>query len=169
MRGDLDLIVPRGLAAFAVPGGRRFYHGGLSPQELLIPVLTVRQEVQEGPGKIKVVLSITGNRIVTGTFSAVVSFQPDLFNPELPVRVVARNRQGQEVARVRSGDGYDEQSGVVTLRGKDPQTLRLLVTRTLAKGDKVLLEAHDTQTDRLLGRSEAAPVAAKVEVHDERE
>ncbi len=169
MRGDLDVIAPRGLAAFAVPGGRRFYHSGLSPQELLIPVLAVRQEVQEGASKAKVVVRVTGNRIVTGGFSAVIEFQPDLFTPELPVRLVALNKQGQAVAQIRGGDGYDEPTGVVTLTGGRAQTLRLVVTKNLARGDRLTLEIHDAHTDRLLGRSEPVPVATKVEVSDELE
>jgi hypothetical protein len=167
VRGNLDLVVPRGLAAFSVPGGRRFYHGGLSPQELLIPVLAIRQEAGEKPGKTRVGLAVTGNRVVTGTFSAVVTFEPDLFTGELPVRVVARNRQGQVVAQVLGGEGFDEQSGVVVLKGKGPQKLRLVVTRNLGKGERVTLEAHDTRTDTLLARSEPAYVNARVEVSDE--
>jgi hypothetical protein len=167
VRGALDLVVPRGLAAFAVPGSRRFYHSGLSPQELLIPVLAVRQEVQEGPSKAKIVLRVTGNRIVTGGFSAVVEFQPDLFTPDLPARLVARNKQGQVVAQVRGGDGYDEPSGVVTLTGGRAQTVRLVVTKNLAKGDRVILEVYDARTDRRLARSEPVPVAAAVEVGDD--
>ena len=39
--GDLDIIAPRGLGVFASGGGLQFFHGGLSPQELIVPVITV--------------------------------------------------------------------------------------------------------------------------------
>jgi hypothetical protein len=167
LRGDLDLIAPRGLAAFSVPGGRRFYHGGLSPQELLIPVLAVRQAAAEKLGKLRVTLAVTGNRITTGGFSATATFERDLFTAELPVRVLARNRHGEVVAQVLGGQGFDEATGAVVLKGEGPQKLRLVVTKNLPKGDRVTLEAHDTRTDALLARSEPAPVAARVEVGDE--
>src|SRR6267142_650513 len=38
---DLDIIVPRGLAVFRAGGSKQFFHGGLSPQELLIAVIVV--------------------------------------------------------------------------------------------------------------------------------
>ncbi|HWH28985.1 MAG TPA: PglZ domain-containing protein, partial [Mycobacteriales bacterium] len=39
--GDLDVLVPRGLALISAGGARGFFHGGASPQELLVPVITV--------------------------------------------------------------------------------------------------------------------------------
>ena len=39
---DLEVAVPWGLGAFRVPGGASaYFHGGMSPQELAIPVLTL--------------------------------------------------------------------------------------------------------------------------------
>src|SRR5205823_3799704 len=78
--GDLDVIVPRGLAIFSAGGARRFFHGGLSPQELLIPVIQVRTRVV-GPGtKPKLKVQIVGRKVTTGVFSATFAFEPDLFS-----------------------------------------------------------------------------------------
>ena len=42
IEGNLEIAVPKGFACFKVPGGHNsFFHGGLSPQEVLIPVLTL--------------------------------------------------------------------------------------------------------------------------------
>ena len=40
---DLDIAVPWGFACFKVKGGAdAYFHGGMSPQELIIPVVTLR-------------------------------------------------------------------------------------------------------------------------------
>ena len=42
---DLDLIIPKGLGVFRTGGGLQFFHGGLSPQELIVPVVTVTARI----------------------------------------------------------------------------------------------------------------------------
>ncbi len=44
MGGDLELAFPRGLDAFKAGGATTYFHGGLSPQELIVPVLTFTLE-----------------------------------------------------------------------------------------------------------------------------
>jgi hypothetical protein len=162
--GDLDLVVPRGLAMFAAGGARRFLHGGLSPQELLVPVITIRAHVTLPPSSRKVALRVAGDRITTGVFSASLSFEADLFTTELEVRVSARNRGGAEVAKIVAGEGYDEQTGSVRLRGGAPQIITFRVTTSLNKGDRVILQAYDADSDRLLAKSKPADVVADVGV-----
>src|SRR5260370_38796116 len=67
LRGNLDLIVPRGLSAFSVRGGRRFYHSGRSPQGLLVPLLVVRRQRDAKPGKARIEVACTRERGVTVT------------------------------------------------------------------------------------------------------
>jgi len=83
------------------------------------------------------------------------------------VQVVARNRRGEESAKVVTGEGYDEASGSVLLKGGRAQVVTLRVTRPLAKGDRVTVEIYDAQADRLLARSKPADVLAEVRVGDE--
>ncbi len=162
--GDLDLVVPRGLAMFAAGGARRFLHGGLSPQELLVPVITIQAHVAAPPGSRKVAARVAGDRITTGVFSASLSFEADLFTTELQVRVSARNRSGAEVARIVAGEGYDDQTGSIRLRGGASQIITFRVTRSLNKGDRVILQAYDADSDRLLAKSRPAEVVADVTV-----
>src|SRR5262249_55938010 len=135
--GDLDLVVPTGLGAFVGSGTRRFFHGGLSPQELLIPVLDVRVPLREPSQKRKVSVEIAGKRITTGAFSARIGFESDLFTPELPVRLVARRQPGEEVARLVAGEGFEANTAVVVLRGAQPQIVTFRVTLSLVRGDRV--------------------------------
>jgi len=162
--GDLDLVVPRGLAIFAAPGARRFLHGGLSPQELLIPVITVRVRSAATPMAKNIVAAIASHRITTGVFSASLSLSPDLFTTDLKVRIVAQNRSGQEVARIVAGEGYDERSGVVTLLSRKPRIVTFCVTEPLKKGDRVTLHVYEAETDRLLSESQPAEVATEIGV-----
>lgn len=167
IQGDLDLIFPRGLALFSAGGARRFFHGGLSPQELIIPVIEVRAQMPEVAGKPKIKAQIAGSKVATGVFSATLSLEPDLFTREFRVRVVARNRAGDQVARVVTGDGYDEQTGSVILGGEHPQVLTFRVTSSLSKGDRVVLELYAAEGDRLAAKSPPADVVAHVGVGDE--
>jgi hypothetical protein len=162
--GDLDLVVPRGLAMFGVAGARRFLHGGLSPQELLVPVIVVRAHVAVPTGGGKITARVAGDRITTGVFSASLAFEADLFTVERRVRVSARNRRGMEVAKVVAGDGYEEETGSVRLRGDSPQVVTFRITAPLAKGDQVTIHVYDADTDRLLTTSQPAQVATQVEV-----
>jgi len=162
--GGLDLVVPRGLAIFATAGARRFLHGGLSPQELVIPVISIRVGSPACRSAKHVDAAIAGGRITTGVFSASLSFTPDLFTPELKVRVVARNRSGQEIAKIVTGAGYDETTGIVSLRGSEPQILTFRVIAPLKKGDGVTLHVYEAETDRLLGKSKTAKVVTDVGV-----
>jgi hypothetical protein len=162
--GDLDLVVPRGLAMFGVPGARRFLHGGLAPQELLVPVIVVRAHMAAPARGGKITARVAGDRITTGVFSASLAFEADLFTVERRVRVSARNRRGVEVARAVAGEGYDEQTGSVRLQGTAPQVITFRVTESLAKGDRVTLHVYESETDLLLTTSRPAEVVADVGV-----
>jgi PglZ domain len=67
---DLDIVVPRGLAVFRAGGGRQFFHGGLSPQELIVPLIVLDVAQAPQPQKLAVRMRIAGDRITTGVFAA---------------------------------------------------------------------------------------------------
>jgi hypothetical protein len=165
IKSDLDLIAPRGLAVFAAGGARRFFHGGLSPQELLVPVVVCETQKAVAPQKLRVGVSVAGNRITTGVFSASVEFDPDLLRSEIDVRITAvRRSDGAVVARTVAGDGYDSVSGKVTVTAERPAVLTLQVTESLSTGDEIQVQVFDASTDRLLEDaivSVAAPVDVK--------
>ncbi len=165
--GDLDLVVPRGLAIFAAGGARRFFHGGLSPQELLVPVILVTTQAAAAvPSTVRI--EVAGGRITTGVFSASVALEPNLFTGEVVARVSARDRSGEDVARLVAGEGYDETTGVVRLRTdpQAPQVLTFRVVKPLRKGERVTLEVYDSATDRRLAESKPAEVVSDVRVGD---
>jgi len=167
---DVDLIVPRGLAVFRTGGSKQFFHGGLSPQELVVPVIVVDTEPAQAPKQLQVDVSVAGGRITTGAFAATVSFTGDLFTSEITVRVIAKGAKGSGVvARVVSGDGYDPATGSVALRADGPPpVLTFQVTSNLERDTTVEIEVLDARTGIRLGGVEAN-VPAKIVVEDELE
>ncbi|MDE0375151.1 MAG: PglZ domain-containing protein [bacterium] len=164
--GDLDLIVPRGLAVFRAGGARQFFHGGLSPQELIVPVIVVESRRAPEPQKLKVGITVAGGRITTGIFAATISFDGDLFTNEVRVRVFAGSGGGPPVARVVSGDGYDPDTGTVTVGTGRSSVLTFLVIENLGANTEVNLQVLDARTGLKLA-SATAPVASPVVVEDE--
>lgn len=164
--GDLDLIVPRGLAVFRARGGRQFFHGGLSPQELIVPVIVVEPKRAPEPQKLKVDITVAGARITTGVFAATISFEGDLFTNAVRVRVVAGSGGGPPVARVVSGDGYDPDTGTVTVGTGRSCVLTFLVIENLGANTEVNLQVLDAQTGLKLATA-TAPVSSPVVVKDE--
>lgn len=162
---DLDIVVPRGLAVFRAGGGRQFFHGGLSPQELIVPVIIVDLVKTPEPQKLKVAVAVAGGRITTGVFAATLEFSGDLFTNQITVRVVAAETAGQPVARVVSGDGYDADSGTITVTTAQPSVLTFQVIANLGAGDAIALQVLDARTGRKL-TSSTVDVKASIVVED---
>ncbi|MYC69962.1 MAG: PglZ domain-containing protein [Gemmatimonadetes bacterium] len=163
--GDLDLVVPKGLAVFKAGGRRQFFHGGISPQELVVPVVVAELEQASPPQKVEVAVTVAGDRIMTGVFAASLSFVGDLFVQEVTVRVVAGRGGGQPVARIVSGDGYDPHSGAVMVAANESQVLTFQVTENLDADSEVELQVFEAKSGRKLG-SAVAPVASRVVVEE---
>jgi hypothetical protein len=165
--GDLDLVVPRGLAVFPVSGSRQFFHGGLSPQELVVPVLVLDLAARAGhtddPG---VEVAVAGKGITTGVFAATLTCAGSLFTDKVLVRVVAKTAKGTTpVARVVAGDGYDVESGTVVL-SVEPSVLTFQVTANLDPSTKVDLQVLDATTGLELKRVKV-PVAHAVVIEED--
>lgn len=64
---SLDFWIPKGVNRFHFAGGARFVHGGAMPQEIVIPVITVRATDNESAKIKEVGISLLGasNKVVT--------------------------------------------------------------------------------------------------------
>lgn len=67
--GSLDFWVPKGASRFHFAGGARFVHGSAMPQEVVVPVITVRVSEAEHAKTKSVSISLLGtaNKVVTNT------------------------------------------------------------------------------------------------------
>jgi hypothetical protein len=166
--GDLDVVVPRGLALIAAGGARGFFHGGLSPQEVVVPVVTVRVPTAVGTTMITVEVQIA-RKITSQIFTAQVLLGHSLLSEPLTVRPVAvRVSDGEQVSAIATAGGAEQGEGLVRLKPGEPVILGFRVTRSLAKNDRIELKVFDARTDRQRGVSEKpATVTRRLEVEDE--
>jgi len=103
--GSMDFWVPKGASRFHFAGGARFVHGSAMPQEIVVPVITVRESEADHAKTRYVSISLLGgtNKVVTNT-QRFEFIQTDAVSE----RVLARS----VVVSLRDGDKpiSDEQS-----------------------------------------------------------
>ena len=128
---DLDLATPWTFACFKSKGGARaYFHGGLSPQELIIPVLTMTptgQSLAGPPAGIEWKLSPGSAKLSTRFLSVqITGFVTRLFDIELP-KVRIEVRAGKKVVSrpVSASYGFVDGTGEVKLKTAldDPKTI----------------------------------------------
>ena len=116
--GDLEIVTPRTLACFKAGGGNAFFHGGLSLQELVVPVVSVRARVQAMPTS-EISWRLAGpKRVTTRVYS--VSIQGEaagLFDVEAPRVRVELRADGRKVGKLQDADyGLEREAEDITLR-----------------------------------------------------
>jgi uncharacterized protein (TIGR02687 family) len=144
--GSLDFWVPRGAARFHFSGGARFVHGSAMPQEIVIPVITLRESENESAKTRAVQFSLLGssNKVVTNK-------QRFEFIQTEPVseRVLARTvlvslRDGATLISDEISVTFDSTSGLI-----DERKRSVMLTIKSGSYDKTkdhFLIARDAQT-----------------------
>lgn len=140
MDSDLDIATPWTFAYFKAKGGARaYFHGGLSPQELIVPVavLVPTMQAMAGPPKgIDWKLVPGSEKLTTRFFSVQVSGTgTGLFALEAPkVRVEIRAKGKCVSTPVSASYGFENATGEVVLRVSDadpkqiePNTVTVMV------------------------------------------
>ena len=119
----MSIATPWNLAAFKTAGPTAYFHGGLSPQEILLPVLTLTPRsgvAASGSKRLKWDLTLGSQKITSRFLSLTITGQSQgLFDADWPsVRVEVRF-SGELCSMPVSGTyGYNEATGEVALRGK---------------------------------------------------
>lgn len=137
---NLSIATPWNLAAFKTAGPTAYFHGGLSPQEILLPVLTLTPRsgvAASGSKRLKWDLTLGSQKITSRFLSLTITGQSQgLFDADWPsVRVEVRFN-GELCSMPVSGTyGYNEATGEVALRAKqedrsvtEPDTVALMLT-----------------------------------------
>jgi PglZ domain len=163
--GDLELATPFGLAGFSAGGGRGYLHGGLSLQELIIPVLVIRPAAAAAPvvsAQIEWSLTPGSAKLATRFFSVTIGGKAvgmfELVPPRVRVEIRARNRSVS--LPVTASYGFQEATGEIELRRKsdepnelEPNTVALRIIGEIdQKAVSVLL--IDSRTDQTLKKLE---------------
>ena len=164
--GGLDIITPRGLGVFVAGGGLQFFHGGLSPQELVVPVITVVSEEPTAEPKYEIGLSVAGGRITTGIVAVTIEMTGDLFTRESGVRVVL-SQDGNRIARVVGGDEIDPSTDTINATVDESRVITMQITANVAAGSMATLEVLDASTGVRLGNAVEVDVAAHVIVEED--
>jgi hypothetical protein len=131
--GDLEMAFPRGLACFRVKGGvGGYFHGGISLQEMVIPVasLRARPTATSGPASgVKVRLEFGKSVITNRFFSMVATLEVQgLFPPEeIRVRAAVMANKKEVGFCAMAAYGFEEGSREITLRKQAPNALTFML------------------------------------------
>lgn len=139
--GDVDLVTPMGFGCFKAAGGsNQYYHGGLSLQEIIIPILTV-QPGQEYPSSTKEPaflweLKLGSNQITTRFFSVIISGNAtDLY--AVPPKVRVEMKYGNQIfsTPVASSYGFQDTTKDIEMKREEGSTTLAANTVTLFIAD----------------------------------
>jgi hypothetical protein len=138
---EWDLVTPWNFARFKTQGARAYFHGGLSPQELVVPVLTLerKQATPRHQPQIDWALTLGSPKITTRFLSVTVGGRvTGLFDLAPPrVRVEVRGAGGSLSTLVSASYGLQEGTGDVTLRPEqqDPKSIDPLAVALMINGE----------------------------------
>ncbi|MGQ0678939.1 MAG: PglZ domain-containing protein [Actinomycetota bacterium] len=151
-----SLVVPDGMTVFG-SSGAGFFHGGISPQEAIVPVIVVDLENSDRPGSefLTVQVEIPGGKVAAEAFSARVSLAGSLFALDVSVRITATYPSGETVARLVPGGAVDPHTGTVRLDPNADSILTFLVSRDLNKGQTLDVNVIDASNGRRLALAQA--------------
>jgi len=170
--GNLEMATPWNLSCFKVKGGAmEYFHGGLSLQELVIPVLSVRLAAIPAPAAVaRVQWALTlGSPIISTRFLSVTveGRSEELLPIEPPaIRVEVRGAGNQPISvPVSASYGFLEATKDVQLEleADEPQaiaknTVTLMITET-PPVDEVTVHLLDATTGVSLERLDHVPFA----------
>ncbi len=167
--GDLELGVPVGTGGFKVAGGSMaYFHGGASPQELLLPVVVVTGRAEARPvggGGVSWNLTLGGQSISSPFVSVqITGTKEQLFVEDLP-RVRLEVLEGRKIISkvVSAVYGHHSQSESVQLEldpeTGDPRPNSVVVSLSPLPGsDTVEVRLVDVEGNEVLARLKDVPV-----------
>ena len=157
---DLDFVFPSNNSVFKAGGDLAYYHGGLSLQELLIPVLTIRMpvEIKSQGGQVNVSLSKVPEKIANRIVTFGISSETSLFgSEEIVIRPVLLSN-GQHVGHVGMVLDAEHDSLTHSVRMKAGTTCTVGVQLLRDDVDSVEIVVLDPETDRILAKSNKIPI-----------
>lgn len=168
--GDFDIAVPWGLGAFKTPGGARaYFHGGMAPQELAVPILTLKPMTTGKVTPLDAIqweLRLGTQKIATRFFSVqIMARSTSLFQFDPPrVRIEVRSKGDKIAEPVSATYGLVEGTQEIELRTQtndprsvEPNTVTMMISGKAGKTATVHL--LDAETGRELARIEKIDVA----------
>jgi hypothetical protein len=147
VESEFDIAVPWTFAVFkAKGGGRAYFHGGLSPQEVIVPVAVMKPRAKVAASSTGMEWTLTPGtaKLTTRFFSVQITAtqgQASLFGFEPPkVRVELRANKKCVSLAVSASYGFQDATGEVTLKvaendtkQTEPNTVTLMLTEEIAQ------------------------------------
>jgi len=170
---SLEIAVPWNFACFKVPGGAEaYFHGGMSPQELVIPVVTLtsKKNVAGATGEIAWQVVLGSQKISTRLCSVQISGKATGLFELVPPKVQVEIRTGQNGISlpVSASYGLEEATGNVQLKRAEndlqaiePNTIALVITGPAPKAT-VSLHVLDATSGAELARLDTIEMAIAI-------
>lgn len=150
LSGDMELVFPKGLAIFRKQGGAEaYFHGGLSLQELVIPVLSLRLEGPQKTAKASDLRLTPGAEPVTTRTFKVDLIYASMIEPERTVRLSVL-KGDQEVGEVMVAEGFNDQTKEVALVSQKSNTVFLKLSSDLEGQGEFTVQVVDSHTGLVL-------------------
>ncbi len=171
---DLEMAVPWNLAGFRTAGPTAYFHGGLSPQEILLPVVIVTPKMVGGSKasrKLSWDLALGSAKVTTRFLSVRVQAHSEgLFAEAWPLVRVEVRAAGDVCAIPVSGSyGFQETTGAVALRATEmdsatteANTVTLMLTDKTPKRGFVSIHVVDAATGVELKKIENVEVSIAI-------
>ncbi|MPR06286.1 PglZ domain-containing protein [Microvirga tunisiensis] len=153
---DLDFVFPLGAKVFKAGGDLAYHHGGPSLQEMIVPVLGVRLQVEAAAVNEKNALQVAHDDVITNrVFTVRIELGNSLFSAARSIRptVVSGDRQ---VALMGMSDPPKEPDGSLRLEPRKTAMVGFLLRDDDAKS--VRIQILDGDTDAVLYSSKEIPV-----------
>lgn len=118
--GSVDFWLPKGAMRFHFAGGARFVHGSAMPQEVIVPLITVRESESDKARTRPVEISLMGfsNKVVTNTQRFELIQTEPTSNRVLPRTVRISLRDGETLVSDEQVLTFDSTSSVLGERVK---------------------------------------------------
>jgi hypothetical protein len=157
---DLELVVPKGMGIFKAGGSPAFHHGGLSLQELIIPVVTFdlkgRVKATRSKALTDPVALEGGPEAITNRIFSVNLRLQEMVPTCVQVRAVASG-DGRTVGHAAfATSGWDDEKRVLTLTGAEPVSVGIQLDDDEVEELRVVVVEVGTQ--RTLKDSSPIPV-----------
>lgn len=169
---DFDLVAPMNLAVFRTKSGSlTYFHGGISPQEMIIPVITVTKLLEEPSlqyADVEWILTPGSKKITTRFISLQVSgnLQNIAMEDTIKVKVELRDKNKVVSQAVSASYGFSEVTEEVELKiNKEKREIETNKITLLVEGiEKGAVRAYliDFKTGKELARTEDIQVIISI-------
>ena len=163
--GPLDFAFPKGLATFKVKGGAgSYFHGGISPQEHILPLITLRaKKVRPKAEGLAIKLTMTKQKITNRLFTAVLTATGTTLFPDSARRVRVEVFAGKtEIGGVvAAAYNFAENTHEVMMVQDKPNVVTLML-QTADIPAAVTVQAVDCDTGLVLDAIKDIPVELSI-------